>query len=52
MLDGKMVFMESSDRDTWDEYFGLIHKHELPAKVLTENSENKLREILENACKK
>lgn len=52
MVNGEMKFMESSDRVTWKKYFGLIHKHELPAKVLTKDSEEKLRNILENAANK
>lgn len=52
MIDGKMVYMESSDRVTWDKYFGLIHKHVLPSKALNNKSENKLRKILESACYK
>lgn len=50
MVDGKMVFVHASDRVTWEQYVGLIHKHEVPSKVLNEKSREDLKQILENAC--
>lgn len=52
MVNGEMKFIEASDRVTWDEYFGLIHKHELPSKSLDSDSETRLKDILEKACVK
>ncbi|MGF0040249.1 ATP-grasp domain-containing protein [Peptoniphilaceae bacterium SGI.131] len=52
MVDGELKFIQASDRITWDEYFGLIHKHELPSKSLDDKGNKELRDILEKACQK
>lgn len=50
MVDGQIRFIQASDRETWDDYFGLIHKHIVPAQVLSKESTEKLGRIMENAC--
>ena len=52
LVDGKMKFLEVSDRITWEKYVGLIHKHIIPTKSLSKKGLEKMSEILENACVK
>lgn len=49
MVDGKLRYMQASDRITWEKYFGLIHKHVLPGDTLNEDSKKELLDILEKA---
>lgn len=50
MLEGRLVFLVASDRDTWPEYTGLIHKHIVPSKVLEKETVKQIKEIFEDAC--
>ena len=50
MVNGVLRFMVASDRDTWPEYTGLIHKHIVPGKAFTKEAEVKMKKILEDAC--
>lgn len=50
MVDGKLVYLVASDRDTWPEYTGLIHKHIVPANTLEKQTNDKIRAIIEDAC--
>ena len=50
MFDGNLIFFLASDRVTWEEYTGLIHKHVLPTKSISKKVENKLRETFEIVC--
>lgn len=52
VVDGEVPFLIASDRDTWPQYTGLIHKHIVPTTNLTNESDTQLREIVKNACKK
>lgn len=47
MVDGKLVFFIVSDRDTWAEYTGLIHRHLVPSRSLTKEVNEKIRSVLE-----
>lgn len=47
LLNGKLVFMQVSDRETWPQYVGLIHKHVIPSRVVNEETNKKLFKILE-----
>lgn len=52
LIDGKVKFLIASDRDTWPEYTGLIHKHIVPTDNLTSEASNILVGIIESACKR
>lgn len=52
VVDGELKLMVASDRETWQQYVGLIHKHIVPASVLNESSENELYSIMNNLVKK
>lgn len=52
MVDGELKFIEVSDRETWEQYVGLIHKHIVPSDLTSEEAEEKLRKILENTSNK
>lgn len=52
LVNGKVKYLVASDRDTWPEYTGLIHKHIVPTKKLTSNATGALNDIIETACAK
>lgn len=52
MVDGKLVFLVPSDRETWTQFTGLIHKHILPTRVLSDEGNERLTSILESTCSK
>lgn len=50
MVNGVLRFVVASDRDTWPEYTGLIHRHIVPGKAFSKETENKMKRIIEDAC--
>lgn len=52
VVDGKIRFLEVSDRITWEKYVGLIHKHVIPTKSLSEKGMEKLYSLAERTCNK
>lgn len=52
MVDGSCRFVAISDRDTWPEYTGLIHKHILPTKALSPKAQLFVKDIVEEACQR
>lgn len=52
IVDGKIKFLEESDRETWPDYTGLIHRHVIPSKELPSSQREKLHEIIEKTCNK
>lgn len=52
VVDGEIVFLVPSDRETWPEYTGLIHKHIVPTDNLMDETFDELKSIVESACKK
>lgn len=50
MIDGELKFLVASDRDTWPEYTGLIHKHIVPGVAVTEKAKAEMKVIVEDAC--
>ncbi|GAA0708681.1 ATP-grasp domain-containing protein [Paraclostridium ghonii] len=52
MIDGKLEYLIISDRDTWTEYTGLIHKHVVPSRYVNKEIDNRVKIIVEKACKK
>jgi len=52
LVNGKIKYLIPSDRKTWPQYTGLIHKHVVPTKKLTEKIKDELYTIMKSACKK
>lgn len=52
LINGEVVMMIISDRETWPQYTGLIHKHVVPSKIVDQNMENKIYQIVKKACHK
>lgn len=50
MVNGVLRFMVASDRETWPEYTGLIHKHTVPGVSFSPETERDMKRILQNAC--
>lgn len=50
MVNGVLRFMVASDRDTWPEYTGLIHKHIVPGKEFSQETERRMRCVIQEAC--
>ena len=50
MVNGVLRFIVASDRDTWPEYTGLIHRHIVPGKAFSNEAEKRMTRILEDAC--
>lgn len=52
VINGEVKYLIVSDRDTWPQYTGLIHKHVVPSKVTTNEIYEKIKSIIDNACNK
>ncbi|MFU0790282.1 ATP-grasp domain-containing protein [Virgibacillus proomii] len=52
IVNGELVFLIPSDRQTWPEYTGLIHKHIVPSVNLAGDISDKMKLIIEKACSK
>ncbi|WP_455537642.1 ATP-grasp domain-containing protein [Terrisporobacter sp.] len=52
MVNGEIKYLIASDRETWPQFTGLIHKHIVPSDYINNNIENEIKEVIENACKK
>lgn len=50
MVDGLLKYLVASDRDTWPEYTGLIHKHIVPGVAVSENAKKEMLAMVEDAC--
>ncbi len=50
MVNGVLRFVAASDRETWPEYTGLIHKHIVPAVTISDTVKERIKEVLEDAC--
>lgn len=52
VVDGEIKYLIASDRETWPQFTGLIHKHIVPS-IHTDNKiESEIKDVIENACKK
>lgn len=51
VINGEIKFFMPSDRITWPEYTGLIHKHLVPSKVVTDEVYDQLYSIVSQALK-
>ncbi len=52
MVNGKIEYLEVSDRETWEKYTGLIRKHVVPSNKISSEEKNKVVKIIEEACLK
>ena len=52
LVDGEIKFLVASDRETWPEYTGLIHKHIVPAQALSAVGYERLKEVVADACRR
>lgn len=52
LVEGKLQFLEVSDRETWPEYTGLIRKHIVPSVHVDNNIKLAIRSIVEDASLK
>lgn len=50
MVNGVLRFIVASDRDTWPEYTGLIHRHIVPGKNFSKEAERRMKRVLQDAC--
>lgn len=51
LVDGNVVFLVASDREAWENYVGLIHKHIVPSKKLSVQTESILKEMVQESCR-
>lgn len=49
IVDGNLKYITISDRETWKEYTGLIHKHIVPSNFISGEIENEIKRIVEEA---
>jgi len=52
LVEGKLKFIEVSDRETWSEYTGLIKKHLVPSKLITNDLKNRLQKLIMDSCQR
>lgn len=52
VVNGRLVFSIASERVTWDNYIGLIHKHVVNSKQLSEKVQESLQVMMQSACNK
>lgn len=52
VVNGEIKYLVSSDRETWPEYIGLIHKHIVPANALNDESNKELLDIMNRLANK
>lgn len=50
MVNGVLRFLTASDRDTWPEYTGLIHRHIVPGKAFSPLAAKRMKAVLQDAC--
>ena len=52
LVDGEMPYIVVSDRETWPQYTGLIHKHIVPTRTLEENVVAEIKKMMVDVCKR
>lgn len=50
MVNGELKYLVASDRETWPEYTGLIHKHIVPSKTVNQEAKKEMLDIVIDAC--
>lgn len=52
LKDGELLLSIVSDRETWEDYVGLIKEHILPSKEVNEELEDKIHDLIQRAAHK
>lgn len=52
VVDGEIVFLLYSDRETWPQYTGLIHKHLIPSQYANPELDTKVHDLMVRACER
>lgn len=52
LVDSKIEFILTSLRETWSDFFGLIHKHVVDKNLLSEQVKEKVYKLIDNSAKK
>jgi len=52
LIDGEIRYIIPSDRVTWENYTGLIHKHIVPTRVMDVKDLHVLEKVIAEACKR
>lgn len=52
LVDGEVSYMVASDRETWPQYTGLIHKHIVPTRTLNGEVVKEIKEMMIDVCKR
>lgn len=52
VVDGEIVFLLYSDRETWPQYTGLIHKHLIPSQHANPELDAKVYDLMVRACER
>ena len=50
VVDGEPVFVLASDRETWPQFTGLIHRHLVPTRILSDAEQESIRSVIVEAC--
>ncbi len=50
MVNGALRFLVASDRDTWPEYTGLIHRHIVPGSAFSQEAAERMKSVVQDAC--
>lgn len=52
MVKGELKYLIASDRETWPEFTGLIHKHIVPSRVVGEETAHEMTDIVLDSCRR
>ena len=52
LVDGNMPFIVVSDRETWPQFTGLIHKHIVPTRTLSVEVVEEIRIMMQDVCRR
>ena len=52
LVNGEMPFIVVSDRETWPQYTGLIHKHIVPTRTLGSNVVDEIKKMMIDVCRR
>lgn len=50
LVNGDLKYMVASDRETWPQFTGLIHKHIVPSLILKKETITKLEQVVTETC--
>lgn len=52
LVNGELSYIVVSDRETWPQYTGLIHKHIVPTRTLTKEVVDEIKNMMSDVCKR